>query len=484
MGKVKEFLFKNTSTRQTVLKNAFWLSAGQIGSRVLRAFIIIYAARILGAAEYGVFSYVLGLAGFFSIFSDIGLTPILTREVSQKPERAGNYFSTTFVLKTGLLLATALLVIFVAPHFTDIQAAQALVPFAALLIIFDNIREFCAGFFRGKEKMELEALLVIATNVAITVFGFIILYRYATAGALTLTYILSASTGAIVGIFVLRKQFAKLFSAFRRALVSPILRSALPIAMLSVVGAFMLNIDIIMLGIYRAAESVGLYSAGQKVVQILYTLPAILATTLYPVFSRFVSTKNKEGKRKSIERGLAATVLIAAPLAIGGFILAKQILFFLYGAEYVPATLTFQLLILTPLLVFPGTLLNNFVVAHDAQKLLIPYATAASIGNVALDALLIPTYGIAGCAFATILVSVIYNGGAYRIANTLGTFTLARHTKKIATATVAMGVVTATLNALGIHVLVTIGISALIYVGLLYLMREQTLVEIKSVLPM
>ncbi len=467
-----------------MLKNAFWLSAGQIGSRFLRAFIIIYAARMLGAAEYGVFSYVLGIAGFFTIFSDIGLTAILTREVSQKPKQATNYFSTKFILKIALLLATAVLVIFVAPHFTSIAAAQALIPFAALLIIFDNVREFCAGFFRGKEKMELEALLIVVTNVAITVFGFIILYKYATAGTLTLAYILSASTGAIVGIFMLRKQFAKLFSAFRKTLVSPIVRSALPIALLAVVGAFMLNVDILMIGFYRTATDVGLYSASQKIVQILYMLPAILATTLYPVFSRLAGQRNKKGARYVVERGLTAVLLIAMPLAMGGIILAKPILYFLYGAEYVPATLVFQLLMLTPLLVFPGIIFNNFIIAHDRQKRLAPFAVGASIGNVVLNAILIPIWGIVGSAVASVVVNLIYNGGGFYLSKKLSNLTILSHIKKIATATVAMGLVTMFLSAFGVHVLVTICVSAIIYFGLLYLFKEQMLIEIKSVLPL
>ncbi|PIY59464.1 flippase, partial [Candidatus Wolfebacteria bacterium CG_4_10_14_0_8_um_filter_37_11] len=48
-------------------------------SRLIRAAIIIYAARVLGAAEYGIFSYVLSFAGFFTIFADLGVSPLMTR---------------------------------------------------------------------------------------------------------------------------------------------------------------------------------------------------------------------------------------------------------------------------------------------------------------------------------------------------------------------------------------------------------------------
>ena len=297
MSKIKEFLFKNKNTRQTVIKNAFWLSAGQIGSRLFRAFIIIYAARLLGAAEYGVFSYIVGLAGFFTVFSDVGINTILTRTISQKPAEAPYYFATAFWIKIGLLAITALLLVSITPYFSKIEAAKVLIPFVALLVVFDGFREFCSAFFRGKEKMELEALLTIVTNVAITVLGFVILYYSATAEALTKAYVLSASAGTILGIIILRNQFARVFSFFKRQLLAPIIKAALPVALLAIIGAFMLNIDIIMLGFYRSAEEVGLYSASQKIVQVFYMLSAILAVTLFPVFSRLVSQQKKHRVR-------------------------------------------------------------------------------------------------------------------------------------------------------------------------------------------
>ncbi|MCL5004783.1 MAG: hypothetical protein M1170_02470, partial [Patescibacteria group bacterium] len=57
LQKIKSFLFENKTTRQTIAKNTFWLFFGEISSRVLRAAIVIYAARVLGADGWGVFSY-------------------------------------------------------------------------------------------------------------------------------------------------------------------------------------------------------------------------------------------------------------------------------------------------------------------------------------------------------------------------------------------------------------------------------------------
>lgn len=56
-AKIKSLPLKNKTLRQTVLKNTFWLAFLNIGGRLLRAIVIIYSARVLGAAEWGAFNY-------------------------------------------------------------------------------------------------------------------------------------------------------------------------------------------------------------------------------------------------------------------------------------------------------------------------------------------------------------------------------------------------------------------------------------------
>ncbi|HMB17662.1 MAG TPA: flippase [Candidatus Paceibacterota bacterium] len=480
ISKIKNFLFNNHSVRQTVAKNTFWMAAGQIGSRLFRALIVIYAARILGAASYGVFSYVVGLAGFFTVLTDLGVKSTLTREVSQKPEKADSYFATAFWIKMGLLVITALLIIFVAPLFSRIEAAKALIPFVALLTTFDALREFSSAYFRGKEKMELDALLIIVANVSITIFGFVILTIFPTAKALTMTYILSAGTGALLGVYILKDKFVKVFKYFRKKLVKPILKASLPIAFLGILGVFMLNIDIVMLGFYEGAKEIGFYSASQKIVNLLYVIPSILAISTFPTISKFISKKNKKKTRELFEKSLTSSLLVAFPLAAGGAVVGDQLITFIYGAEYLPSASAFFFLILTPLLVFPGMFIGNYIFAHDKQKKIAPMVVAGAVINIVLNALLIPVWGIVGCALATIGAQIVYNGAILWLAKKIDHFEILRYLPNVLVGTLAMGVAILILKLLGIHVLINIFLGIGIYFLVLYLLGEETLGEIKK----
>ena len=480
--KIGALFFQNRDTRQTIAKNVFWLSVGQLGSRVLRAAIIIYAARVLGVAEYGVFSYALGLASFFTIFADIGVSQILTREASREPKSASSYFATSFWIKSTLLLFTALLVILVAPSFSKIEAAKNLLPFVALLVIFDNLREFSNAFFRAKERMEFEALITVAMNTVIVIFGFVALYFYPTAKSITFSYISSAGAGFMAAIFLLREEWSRILVNFNPRLILPIMQSAWPIALLSLLGAFMLNVDIIMLGWFRSAAEIGLYSAGQKVAQIFYTLPTIIASAIFPALSRAVNQEEKQKATLIMEKGLAVVFFIALPLTAGGIALSESILRFLYGQEYIAGSTAFQILIATILVVFPGPLLGNLVLAYDKQKKIAGYVALTSLGNVILNFLLIPRFGIVGAATATLVVQVMYIGLIWEMMKRINYFKILPHLKKMSVAAVLMGTLSFILNKIGLSVLVNITISGAFYIAALCLLKENLVEEGKFLL--
>ena len=105
--KIKSFLFENKTAKQTVAKNTVWLSISNFGGRIIKATIIIYGARVLGAAGYGVFSYAVTLAGFFTLFVDPGINAVLVREGAKAtPGSDKSLFATTLIMKAVIIAAS------------------------------------------------------------------------------------------------------------------------------------------------------------------------------------------------------------------------------------------------------------------------------------------------------------------------------------------------------------------------------------------
>ena len=480
-NRIKKFLFENQSLRQTVLKNAFWLNFGEITSRLIRAIVLIYAARVIGAAGYGVFSYALNLAGLFAIFSDVGVSSILTRETAKNSESKIQYFSTAFFIKICLLVLSIGLIIFITPFFTRIKDAVPLLPIIAFLLAFDGLRDFAAAFLRALEKMETEAAIKIITNIAIVVLGFIALFISATSRSFTIGYALGSGAGLIAAIWILRNQFGKVFTNFKKELVSPIISSAWPFALFGLLGGIMINTDMIMLGWFRSTAELGFYAAAYRPVQFFWIFPTLLAGSFFPILSR-LAHKDNEKFRFVFEKSMAIVLLIGLPLTVGSLVLSHDFIRILFGAEYLPAIPVFQVLILTILLVFPGSLIGNAIFCYDKQKSLIGYFLLGALGNIVFNFLLIPRWGISGAAVSTIFTQIISNGFSWRRLKQINNFYTFRHLPKIIIAAILMAFSAWGLNLLGINFFVNLIISILIYFGFLYLLKESLIIEGKTIL--
>ncbi|MEK7654202.1 MAG: flippase [Patescibacteria group bacterium] len=415
---ILNFLLKNGSVGQTIAKNTFWLFFGQITGRLLRAAIVIYAARVLGAASWGAFSYALGIAAFLTIFSDIGINALITKETSRNPELRNKYIATAFWTKLALLGILIAGFVIALPYLTNIPEAAIIMPILMFVFAFDTLRDLGSAISRAMEKMEIESLIGVFTNLAIVVLGFIFLALAPTSESLAYAYAIGSGLGLLAIWFVLRRQFGNIFSNFDVRIVKDILATAWPFGLMGLMGAINLNTDIIMVGWMRSAAEVGYYSAAQKPVLLLYVIPTLLASSIFPVMARMAKTF-PTAVAALLEKAIAGVILCAVPVVILGIIFASPIINILFGSEYLPAINTFRILIFTVLIVYPSTLIGNAIFAFDAQKSFVWFVLASAIGNVLFNLLLIPALGIEGAAISTLLTQLITNLLIWRKMNSI-----------------------------------------------------------------
>lgn len=481
LNKIKSFLFQNKTIRQTIVKNTFWLSLSNIFGRVFRAIIIIYGARILGAEGWGIFSYALGITGMLSLFMDLGINSIILKEFSRQDEQTKNkYLGTAFVLKIILILIGIFIIIFVGPYFLKIEAAKELIPFIALILAFDMVREFTFAISRSQQKMEVESLIYILTNIFILLFSFIFLVIKPNVKFFTLGYVLGTGLGSIISIFVFRKYLIGIIHYFSKDLIKKIIFAALPFTLSGFFAIFLTNTDIFLIGWFLDATQVGIYAAGLRIIQLLYILPSIITLSFLPVFSKLANQDNQKFKIL-LEKGLKILSLIAFPLTIGGIILAKPIILFIFGKEYVSGALSFAILSLTISIDFYASILMNAIFAYDKQKYLSFYTGIGAIFNVILDLILIPRYGITGSAIATFFAQLISNIYLWNRMYKINQFQFLSLIKKGLLSAFLMGFLCLILNLFNIQVLINIFISGIFYFIILYLLKEPIFKEIKEI---
>lgn len=483
LKRIKQFALSNQTIGQTVAKNFIWLGVGQIGSRVIKALIIIYVARVLGAGEFGVISYILGLTGFFAILADIGIGPMLNRVVAQRMDNEKNYVATILIIKLVLLVVTTALILTIVPFLTKIEAAQPLIPFVTLMIIFDNLRDFASYFFRGKEKMELEALVVGVVNISIALFSLLALKFLPNATGISIAYALSSFTSFLVGAYFLREYWSVAsIKLFRPELVKEIFRSAWPIAVGGLAGSFMFNVDTIMLSWWRTAEEIGRYSASQKVVGLVYVVSGLVTISTFSPVARLVKEGQTEKLRLILRKIFLLLSSLSFPIVFGSWALGNQIIPFIFGQSYAPASAYFYVLISLVLLMYPLNICNNLIFSYDRQVRILPYIVISSIVNVLGNLILIPPYGALGAAWATLLASAVNFYLIFRFSKKLVQFEIIRPATKIILVSLLMGGVAYIFKTAGINLILNITLSALVYIGTLFLLKDEIIKEFKQII--
>ena len=480
-SKIEHFLFRNKTVGQTIAKNTFWLIFGEIMGRILRTGVVIYAARVLGAECWGVFSYAITFAALFAIFSDIGLSSVLTKEAAKNPTERHRYFSTILAVKLVLIFIVSLAVLFVMPLLTKIPLSRSLVFFVVLLLIFDSLRNFGCALFRAIEKMEREALTNIVTQAVILILGLVVLRKFPSPENLALTYAIGSASGLIVAVFFLAPYLGKIFSYFDRTILKPIINAAWLFGLSGVLGAVMLNTDIIMIGWFKDATAVGFYSAAQKPVFLLYMIPSFIAGALFPSFSRFAQANN-EKFRALLEKGLSIVFLLSFPFSIGLFLTSGQVINLLFGVAHGPAISVLQILSLTFITAYTTALISNAIFAYGRYKIFLGYAAIGALGNVVLNALLIPLWGISGAAVATVITQILSTGYAGFKLKRINNFSILNYLPKMIISTIIMGVSVILLRYLNLSVLAIIPIAATIYLTTLVLFKEKMIAQFKTAL--
>ena len=474
-AKIKLFLLSNQNINQTLAKNTFWLGFGEITSRLLKTIIIFYAIRILGASGWGTFSYAISLCGLFMIFSDFGISSILTRELAKPETNKENYISTSFLIKILLNILIFIIIIFTAPVFSKDIIATHIIPIVALIMIFDGMREFIFAINRSLEKMEAEAVLKIVTNVLLIIITYIFLVGSATVTSLALGYMAGSLAGLIVTLFIFRKHLKNIFQGFSTDLIKPLITTAWPFAFFAILGSIMANTDTVMLGLMKDTTEVGFYATSQRIIAFLFILPGLIASSLLPTLTKQINDKEKI--KNVVNSSIKIIYMIAIPLTLGGLIIGDSLIVKLFGAEYGPATRMLQIALISILFVFPALIFNNIIFVFNKHKSVIKIFLIGTILNVLMNIILIPKYGGIGSSIATLISQILIMILIQKELSKLIKVNLFSGSLKLIVASIIMSIMLYFLRITDVNIWASIS-SVILYFSILIIMKEEFLLKI------
>jgi O-antigen/teichoic acid export membrane protein len=227
MKGIRRFFFSNTTFRQTIVKNTFWLTLGQITVRLAKIVTVIVATHTLTVADYGVFTYILSFASVF--FVAVALVSVLgpfIRTVSTlAPEELGRYVGTYLIWRTAAGFLTGFVLLLVASYFVDAQNLLLLAVIATSLL-FDFMHDFFASLLHARKEMQKDAASLMVQSVVLIAVAPLALTAYASPLVLACSYALASAASMVIAAGYAIREYPLVFSFDHRAMPH-MLRSSL-----------------------------------------------------------------------------------------------------------------------------------------------------------------------------------------------------------------------------------------------------------------
>ena len=388
-------------------RNIFWLTLSRLAAWAILFFAYTQLFRYLGPVGSGQFQYVLSFIFIFTTLVDLGIHTYIIQTVSREKEQARKYFFNFLAFEIIIAPLVYLLSVAIAYfQVTDPVVLWAIVIGGLGIIMGAITLPFMAviSAFQDLKKVALAQFLVSAVN-AVFIFSAVIFQLY-------IVFLASAAMAANLVILILYARIIKryigalnLSEAFRLidfSLIKSLIKVAWPFMLLVGFAVVYNRIDVLIMKFFLDYEQVGLYSAAYKFFDLLGFFPAVVYASLYPFFSAKRAELDKGEIRTAIEKYFRFMSFVGLPMAVGGMILARQLIILIAGTEFVAAAPVLSILVWGSLILFIYSPANALIIAHLTKK-----AAAVTGVNVAVNIIgniiLIPIIGIKAAAIMTLI---------------------------------------------------------------------------------
>lgn len=175
-------------------------------------------------------------------------------------------------------------------------------------------------------------------------------------------------------------------------------------------------LDVVILGFFVSADSIGVYGIAYALAQFGLVFSAALGRNVLPEVSHLSSTDSTDTSEMLLYRALAYSTLFSFPILMGVFIIADRLLLDIYSIS----TGGMSLVILTAGAVVYGAYqqLHQLIYALDRPKYAFTLSALSTVINALIAVILVPFIGILGTAISTSLsMTTSFAAGLYLIHN-------------------------------------------------------------------
>ncbi len=395
------------SLTKKIFKNFSYLIIARVAFRFLTVGVMLYAARYLGVERFGMFETALAWSNAFLALNDVGMSTLIVREAARDEKKMAVYFGNTLLVEiilSGVLFILILGLGFGIGYNTTTLVLMAILAAAGLIYEF---RKVMRSIFRVMLKLKAVAALEVLNGA---LYFLVTLWIIATIadkeiGLLGIAHArLWVNLIVVIALFIYTLKFVR--PQFDLKAIPAMVKQSYVFTLYNLFFMLYFQIDQIILSIMKPATEVGIYSASAKLVSAFLFIPIMLFQVTMPTMYR--ASQNDLARYKRINhtkwRYLSA---FGIPAGVGIWILAPEIIQFVYGEQYLASTPVLLLMGWFLAVRFTGLSQGNSLTTTDRQGLRATIQIISVALNIALDIWLIREYGARGAAIATLITEIV-----------------------------------------------------------------------------
>jgi O-antigen/teichoic acid export membrane protein len=313
--------------RGRVLSNTGYLIVASLASKVVGALFVLAIANTLEDELFGTFNTAFSLVSIFAIIADFGLDAMAIREVSRKPSD-GEPFAQLMSLRLLISAVVFVPLALIAFLMTKSLWGTGVVLLAGAISIIDTVGGIFYAFFRGVQRMELEAQAQILWRAAQLGIGLAAIYLGFGIYGILLAMLAASSVRLAFSLFYCRRLggLTKVTAKY-----GPWLRLAVPFAAFELALSLYINLPVLILFWLKGSTEVGWFSVGYRAMLLVLIVPMAFEAALYPVLA------GMDGSGKDMRRayftGMRLVMMVTIPAAILTCTLAPWLIKF-FGSTY------------------------------------------------------------------------------------------------------------------------------------------------------
>ncbi|MBK9358133.1 MAG: polysaccharide biosynthesis C-terminal domain-containing protein [Bacteroidales bacterium] len=371
--------------------------------------LVILLVRVLGPANYGLYTSVLVVPMLVVSFFQMGIRATTVHVIGSGKHSDNEIVSAVLTI---LMMTSVAGILFsgIAYFFVNTSGYSMLLMGMALAIIPLRLTAvYTGGVFLGKEEIPSANLMNWLAGALMLLFAllFVLILRWGLNGAM-LSMVLSNGVVAMVALAKLIARF-KIRISFSNPLIGKLLQTGVVYALSFLIIQLNYRLDVLLLKALSTPVEVGIYSLGVSVAELLWQVPLAISIV---IMSRSANAADQTSMNQSTARLLRVSLVFG--IAISAFIvlLVPWVVPLVFGEKFRDSILIMQTILPGILMVIFFRILSGQLSGMGRPDAALKAFLPALVLNVILNYLWIPAYGANGAVMATnisyTLGSVIY----------------------------------------------------------------------------